>query len=181
MEADGWHVLSDFYTTIGIGAALLIVHFTKIEWLDPVLAIIVAGLLAATGYKLVKESSTALLDAEDPELVAKIVEHFGVIQPADIISVHDLRTLRAGRYTHVDLHLVVPEFYTTGQAHELVETFGRNLLKAAHLEGECHTHTDPCQMSFCASCKVDNCPIRKEPFLKPSNVTADTATAPGDF
>jgi cation diffusion facilitator family transporter len=180
MEADGMHVLSDFYTTIGLALGLLLVKLTGILWLDPVLAMIVGALLAYTGFKLVRSSSAALLDSEDPKMIEKISEVMNRLRTTDIIAVHELRTLRTGRFTHVDLHIVVPEFYEIKRAHDLVEEFGETVILDAKLEGEFHSHIDPCARAFCELCPVEPCPIRQKPFSGNRIViNSETATAMG--
>jgi cation diffusion facilitator family transporter len=179
IEADGHHVLSDFWTTLGIAGGLLLVKFTGIRWLDPVMAMGVAALLAMTGFKLVRSSSQALLDMEDPDVLKHLVEVINRIRPADIITIHELRTLRSGRYTHVDIHMVVPEFYEIGRAHDLAEGFGKQVIAEGGLEGELHTHIDPCQRAWCGQCGVADCAIRREPQTKDARITLEAATGAG--
>ena len=179
LVADGHHVLSDFYTTLGLAAGLLLVKATGLTILDPLMALAVCLLLAWTGFKLVRSSSDALLDAEDPQVVRRLVEVINRVRPADIIAVHELRTLRSGRYTHVDIHLVVPEFYAIGQGHEVADAFGKRVLAEAGLEGELHTHVDPCQQAFCSQCAVKDCPVRRLPQTTDARTTLDEAVSPG--
>jgi cation diffusion facilitator family transporter len=179
IEADGHHVLSDFWTTLGIAAGLLLVKFTGIAWLDPVMALGVSVLLAITGFRLVRSSSQALLDMEDPGLLAKLVEIINRIRPSDVIAIHETRTLRSGRYTHIDIHVVVPEFYPILQAHDLAESFGQCVIKEAELEGELHTHVDPCQRAWCQMCAVDPCGARVEAFTEKCPITIEFATSTG--
>ena len=121
LAADGHHVFSDFYVTLGLGAGLLLVRATGMTWLDPPMAMIVCAILAYTGFKLVRTSSAALLDTEDPDMVQHLVEAINKVRPKDIVAIHELRTLRSGRYIHVDIHMVIPEFYGIGQGHELAD------------------------------------------------------------
>jgi len=181
LTADGHHVFSDFYVTLGLGAGLLLVKLTGMLWLDPVMALLVCVMLAFTGFQLVRSSSAALLDAEDPELVSRLVQVINQVRPRDIVAIHELRTLRSGRYTHVDIHMVIPEFYAIGQGHELADRFGQAVLKAAAIEGELHTHVDPCQRAFCSHCDVDACPVRQAPRSGGSEITFEQAVAPGSI
>jgi len=181
LEADGHHILSDFWTTLGLAAGLLLVKFTGFAWLDPLLALGVAGLLAYTGFKLVSSSSQALLDMEDPELLDQILEIINRIRPVDLIAVHDLKTLRSGRHTHVDIHLVIPEFYDIHRGHELVESVGEKIIQEAGLIGEFNTHLDPCQREWCAQCGVEPCPIRVKPHVENPPLTVAEAVAPGSI
>ena len=120
LVADGQHVLSDFYTSVGIVVGLLLVRATGIAWLDPLVAAIVALNLMWTGVRLVRQAAGGLLDEEDTVLLNRLLEvlrgHIG----QGVIRVHHLRAIRAGRFNHVDAHLVVPEFWSLeqiGRAH----------------------------------------------------------------
>jgi cation diffusion facilitator family transporter len=180
LEADGHHVLSDFYTTGGIFAGLLLVQVTGYAWLDPVIAICVAVLLAKTGFGLVRESAAALLDEEDSATIATIVAALdGLlkkgVEETGVITVHGLRAIRSGRYTHVDVHLVVPEYLPVAEAHDDTERFDKKLISAAGLEGELHAHIDPCRRKYCASCTDAKCPIRVEPFKSVVALTVEEA------
>lgn len=179
LEADGHHILSDFWTTVGIASGLLAVKLTGITWFDPVMAMVVGLLLARTGFRLVRESSQALLDMEDPDVLGKVVEAMNRVRSWDIIAVHEMRTFRSGRYTHVDVHIVVPEFYPVRQAHDLCETFGKKALDEAKLEGEVHTHVDPCGRLYCDRCPAEGCAIRVAPKTKGTTFTLEEATALG--
>jgi cation diffusion facilitator family transporter len=179
LEADGHHILSDFWTTIGIVIGLLAVKLTGIRWFDPVMAGVVGLLLARTGFRLVKESSQALLDVEDPEVLGKVLVAMNRVRSWDIIAVHELRTFRSGRYTHVDVHMVVPEFYPVRQAHDLCEEFGRKALQAGDIEGEVHTHVDPCGRLYCDRCPADPCTIRQASRTADATFILEEATAAG--
>ncbi len=180
LEADGHHVLSDFYTTCGIFVGLLLVAATGFSWLDPVIAIAVALLLAKTGFGLVRESAAALLDEEDSGTIAAIVAGLdGLLKKGvdetGVITVHGLRAIRSGRYTHVDIHLVVPEYLPVAEAHDDTERFEKRLIAASGLEGELHVHIDPCRRKYCARCTDSHCPIRVEPLKAAMALTVEEA------
>jgi len=179
LEADGHHILSDFWTTVGIASGLLAVKLTNISWLDPAMALVVGLLLARTGFRLVKESSQALLDMEDPEVLGRVLAAMNRVRPWDVIAVHELRTFRSGRYTHVDVHMVVPEFYPVRQAHDLCEDFGKRALAEGSIEGEVHTHVDPCGRLYCDRCPAECCTIRRVPITAPTDFILIEATAEG--
>ena len=179
LEADGHHILSDFYTTLGIAAGLMLVKFTGLVWLDPVVALTVGALLAFTGFRLVRDSSAALLDQEDPATLARLLAVMNKVKPPDVLAIHELRTMRSGRYTHVDIHIVLPEIYPIRRGHDLAEEFGRAALAEAGIEGELHTHVDPCAQLFCARCPLHDCPIRREPMQAPQDLSMEEAVAPG--
>ncbi len=179
LEADGHHILSDFWTTVGIVLGLVAVKLTGVKWLDPLMATVVGLLLARTGFRLVKESSQALLDMEDPQMLGKVLEAMNRVRTLDIIALHELRTFRSGRYTHVDVHIVVPEFYPVRQAHDLCEDFGKKALVEGHIEGEVHTHVDPCGRMYCDRCPVEDCAIRQASKTQETAFILEEATAEG--
>ncbi len=179
LEADGHHILSDFWTTVGIATGLMLVKVTGLTWMDPLMAVVVGLLLARTGFKLVRESSSALLDSEDPEVLGRVLVAMNGVRPWDVIAVHELRTFRSGRYTHVDAHLVVPEFYPIRQAHDLCEVFGVKALQQAGIEGEVHTHVDPCGRLYCDRCPAPDCPIRRAPGSASVPFSLEESTAAG--
>ncbi|MBI2521240.1 MAG: cation transporter [Bdellovibrio sp.] len=166
IQADGHHILSDFITTLGIAAGLLLVLFTGWVWLDPAIALLVGLVLAKTGFTLVKKSSNALIDTQDLAQLSLIVNGINICRTSDIIAIHELRIIRSGRHIHVDMHIVVPEFHDIRHAHDLVEEFGSRVMKETGLEGEVHSHIDPCYRRLCRNCKASPCPIRQHAFEK---------------
>jgi len=178
LVADGRHVLADFYTSAGIVVGLLLVRFTGIGWLDPLVAGVVALNLLWTGYRLVRHAAGGLLDEEDTDLLGRLLQ---VLQPhlsQGVIRVHHLRAIRAGRFHHVDAHLVVPEFWTVERSHELAEDLGERVMKELAAEGEMTLHTDPCHRIYCRMCDLDDCPIRREPFTGRPPLTLEEAVQP---
>jgi cation diffusion facilitator family transporter len=178
LVADGRHVLADFYTSAGIVIGLLLVRFTGIAWLDPVVAAVVALNLMWTGFRLVRQAAGGLLDEEDTALLDRLLE---VLQPhlgRGVIRVHHLRAIRAGRFHHVDAHLVVPEFWSVERSHELAEDLAERLIKEVGVEGEMTLHTDPCHRVYCRMCDLDDCPVRRETFAGRPRLTLEEAVQP---
>jgi cation diffusion facilitator family transporter len=178
LVADGRHVLSDFYTSAGIVIGLLLVRLTGIAWLDPVVAAVVALNLLWTGFRLVRVAAGGLLDEEDTGLLGRLLEVLQRHLGQGVIRVHHLRAIRAGRFHHVDAHLVVPEFWTVERSHELAEDLGERVMKELGAEGEMTLHTDPCHRIYCRMCDLDDCAVRREPFTGRPRLTLDEAVQP---
>ena len=176
--ADGRHVLADFYTSAGIVVGLLLVRITGLTVLDPVVAAVVALNLMWTGVRLIRQAAAGLLDEEDPALLDRLLN---VLQPhlsQGVIRVHHLRAISAGRFHHVDAHLVVPEFWSVERSHELAEDLGERVMKELSVEGEMTLHTDPCHRIYCRMCDLDDCPIRREAFTGRPRLTLEEAVQP---
>ena len=180
LVADGRHVLADFYTSAGIVAGLLLVRFTGLAWLDPLVAAVVALNLLWTGFRLVRVAAGGLLDEEDPALLDRLLKVLGPHLGGGVIRVHHLRAIRAGRFHHVDAHLVVPEFWSVERAHELTEDLADRVVKELGVEGEMTLHTDPCHRAYCAICDLDGCPVRRENFRGRPPLTLDEAVRPDE-
>jgi cation diffusion facilitator family transporter len=178
LVADGQHVLSDCYTSAGIVVGLLLVRFTDILWLDPVVAGVVAVNLMWTGFRLVRHAAGGLLDEEDPALLSRLLNVLTTYVGQGIIRIHHLRAIRAGRFHHVDAHLVVPEFWSVERAHEVAEDLAARVMRDLGIEGELDFHTDPCHRIYCAMCDLDGCPIRREPFSGRPILTLEEAVQP---
>ncbi len=178
LVADGQHVLSDFWTSVGIVAGLWLVRVTGLPWLDPLVAAVVALNLMWTGFRLVRHAAGGLLDEEDTALLDRLL---AVLRPhvgQGIIRIHHLRAIRAGRFHHVDAHLVVPEFWSVDRAHGLAEDLAERVIRELGVEGELAFHTDPCHRAYCAMCDLDDCSVRREPFHERPPLTLEEAVRP---
>lgn len=175
LVADGHHVLSDVWTTFGALVGLALVRLTGLPVFDPLAAIGVGLFLARTGVRLVRDAVHALLDREDPELVAKLVDAFNSAPMPGMTGVHRLRALRTGEEVHVDAHIYVPEHWTVKQAHEAVLAMERWVAERSGLKGELALHLDPCRVRPCANCDLPDCPSRRIAFSGSKSVTVEEA------
>ncbi|MBP8300457.1 MAG: cation transporter [Planctomycetes bacterium] len=178
IEADGHHVLSDFWTSAGVVVGLLLVRLTGLVWLDPVAAGLMAIWLLLTGWRLVRRAAGGLLDEEDPELLKALAEVLTKRMRDGVIRVHHLRAIRAGRFHHVSAHLVVPEFWTVERAHDTAEALAASVMRELPGEGDITFHTDPCERAYCRMCDLEACSVRVQPFLGLQPLTVDEAVRP---
>ena len=173
--ADGQHVITDFWTSVGVVVGLILVKLTGLVWLDPGVACLFALWLLYNGWKLVRTAAGGLLDEEDPVLLARLVRELDTHVGEGVISVHYLRAIRTGRYHHVSGHLVLPEFWSVERAHQVAESVARGVIQRLGIEGELEFHTDPCHRAHCKSCDLAPCPVRAQPFERREPLTVDQA------
>lgn len=143
LEADGHHVLTDAYTSFGVVVGVALVLATRIRWLDPAVAIIVGLNILRTGYSLVQEAVTGLMDRADPQLLGEIVEALQSGRREGWIDIHNLRAWRSGDRTFVDFHLVVPNAWTVTQLHETHHQIRSLLRDGLGESAESIIHFDP--------------------------------------
>ena len=129
LEADARHLITDVWTSVGVVVGVAGVHFTGWLWLDPVVAVCVAGNIVREGVSLVWRSADGLMDmAVEPEVRAQIdrtLAEFGT-QP---IRFDHVVTRRAGQRRFVDLHMHVPAAWTLGRAAALRADVERALMR----------------------------------------------------
>jgi len=178
LVADGKHVIADFWTSAGVVVGLLLVQLTGLAWLDPLVALLVALSLMWTGFRLVRHAAGGLLDEEDPALLSRVLAALQRYVGHGVIRVHHLRAIRSGRFHHVEAHLVVPEFWSVDKAHGVSEDVAARVIHDLGVEGEMVFHTDPCHRIYCATCDLEDCPIRREPFLGATPLTLEEAVQP---
>jgi cation diffusion facilitator family transporter len=121
LEADGQHVLSDVVTSLGVLAGVLLATWTRLPWLDPILALAVAGLLFWTAYRLLRQHINSLMDAAlEPQDIQKVQQVLDS-ERRNFLEVHDLRTRISGKRKFVDFHLIVPANITVLESHTLCD------------------------------------------------------------
>ena len=142
LEADGQHLMSDVWTSVGVVGGLFLVLLTKITWLDSVLAISVGLHITHTGFGLVRRSFDGLMDHALPlEEQERIREVIRANLPAGA-QFHGLRTRRAGARRFIEFHLLVDGNLKVRAAHDLANEVETALASA--IPGlEVTTHIEP--------------------------------------
>lgn len=164
LVADGKHVLTDSYTSIGAFLALILVLLTGIELFDPAIAILLALNILWTGKKLIRESVGGLMNETSDNVIAEIASVFQKerINYPNWIDIHRLRYWKSGDKYIVDFHLTVPFYESVREGHESVkklEEILREVLDSHNVEAL--IHTDPCSSDFCKFCNMKNCEYRR--------------------
>jgi cation diffusion facilitator family transporter len=121
LEADGKHLMTDVWTSIGVVAGLVLVVVTGLEWLDPVIALLVAANIVYTGVKLVKRSAYGLLDTALPNDTMTQVRAVLDGLVSEGVKYHALRSREAAARSFVSVHILVPGNWSVQRGHELLE------------------------------------------------------------
>lgn len=142
LVADGYHLLTDVASSVGVFAGVVLAVYTGFAILDPILAALVALNILWSGWKLMKESAGGLLDEALPdEMLARI--RAAIAANADgAIEAHDLRTRQAGPMTFVEFHLVVKGSMSVTDAHEICDRLER-AIKAEVDDALISIHVEP--------------------------------------
>ncbi len=117
LEANGKHILTDAWTSIGvlIGLSLTIVT----GWLpwDPIFAILVAANILFTGFGLIRKSVGGLMDVAEPEVYRQLRAVLDEETKSQGIGYHELRHRNLGDGHWVDLHLLFDDDTSIRDAH----------------------------------------------------------------
>jgi cation diffusion facilitator family transporter len=142
LVADGKHIMTDVWTTVGVLIGVALVPLTGWLRLDAVIAAFIALNILWAGYGVLREAVGGLMDEiADPNLVETIhaiISSYG----NDAIEAHDVRIRTAGRMTFVEFHLVVPAKMTVEDAHRICDRIEAALHDAVG-EALINIHVEP--------------------------------------
>ncbi len=157
--ADGKHVLTDSYTSLGVVIGILLVIITKIEIIDPLFAIGVALNIVFTGYNLIRQSIGGLMNETDKKILDKIVSKLNLMRKDYWIDIHQLRFWKSGDKVFVDFHLTLPYYFTIRESH-LEEEYIEGELESEVANFEIRVHLDYCTEDLCKYCNYKKCDVR---------------------
>jgi cation diffusion facilitator family transporter len=157
LAADALHLKADVYTSLGVGLGLLILWITKLTFLDPVIAIVIALLILKEAVDMLREAYRPLLDSTltDAELneIKSVMEGFA----GSFVDFHELRTRSSGKFKQVDLHLTVPNQLSTQDAHALCDRIEK-AINTRLPNASILIHVEPCTAA-CTGCPVHSCAV----------------------
>ena len=137
--ADAEHTRADIYVT-ALAVVSLALTRTGVAWADAVLAIAVAGLIARSGYRIVRDTVPVLVDrrAVDASRIRAIVQ--------DIPRIRDVRGIRsragAGGVLFADVTIAVDGSISVADAHVLADAVEERI-EAALGTSEVVVHVEP--------------------------------------
>jgi cation diffusion facilitator family transporter len=121
LEANAKHLLADVWTSVGVLAGIGLVVVTDWDWLDPVVAMLVAGNVGWTGISILRRSVGGLMDTAIPGAELEAVRGILSGYEAGGVKFHALRTRQAGQRRFISVHVLVPGDWTVQRGHELLE------------------------------------------------------------
>ncbi len=149
LEADAHHLMTDVWTSGGVIVGVGLVWLTGWNWLDPVIALLMAANIVWTGAKLLSRSASGLMDASLPAPVVEQIEARLAAYAAEGIGYHALRTRQAGSRSFITVHILVPGAWTVRQGHDRVECIEedlRGLVPGSHVISHLEPIEDPASM-----------------------------------
>jgi cation diffusion facilitator family transporter len=143
LEADGRHLMTDVWTSVGVIAGVVAISLTGWLVLDPLIGLAVAVHILWEGFGLMRRSVSGLLDISISQLdQSEITKLFAEYSRRYGISFHALRTRQAGARRFISFHILVPDAWTVAHAHRLseeIESRVRSMVPNAAVD----THIEP--------------------------------------
>lgn len=140
IAADSLHYQTDLYMNAAILVAMLL-NFYGMAYADALFAIGIALYILYSAVVMFWEAMQALLDKALPKDEVEQIWAIVNAQP-NIISIHDLKTRRAGAVRFIQLHLEMRDELTLMQAHDISDELEQKLL-ATFPQSEVIIHQEP--------------------------------------
>ena len=142
LDADGKHLMTDVWTSVGVIIGVGLVQVTGWERLDAIVAMAVGINIIITGYHLLKESTSQLMDKslsdEDHELIVTVLKEY----ESDEVKFHALQTRESGRFRFISMHVLVPGAWSIQRGHDLSEEIEAKII-AVLPHATVSTHVEP--------------------------------------
>jgi len=143
LTADGKHVLTDTWTSLGVIAGLILVAATGWRPFDPILAILIALNILWSGGKLIRQSVGGLMDERDPKIEQILRRALDEETKKRGLAYHQFRSRNSGTSIWVDVHLLFPKDTTIESAHWLATEIEGAIKSTMSVPVTFTTHLEP--------------------------------------
>jgi cation diffusion facilitator family transporter len=130
LRADAHHLFTDVWTSLGVLLGVVLVKLTGILVIDPAIALIVAANILWTGFRLLRETGSGLMDAalppDEQQMIAEILAPYEQMG----IMFHAMRSRVAGTRSFATFHVLVPGEWSVKRGHALCEEIELAISKA---------------------------------------------------
>lgn len=121
LVANGKHVLTDMWTSLGVVAGVAVVWLTGIVWLDPAVALLVGLNITWSGFSLMRRAFAGLLDQAPADQTERLMACLQRAVDGGILTgFHQLRHRVSNEDMWVEVHMLVPGGTPIREAHERV-------------------------------------------------------------
>jgi len=152
LEASARNIAADVYSAAGVLVGLLIIRFTGLAILDPIIAMLVALFILKAAYDVLRKSFGRLIDVKLPESEENIVKSAILEHVGELVEFHALRTRKSGNQRYIDLHLVMPKNASVEESHQMCDHLEQDI-KSKLQRTSLTIHVEPC------SEECDRCPV----------------------
>ena len=157
LYADGEHLRTDVYSSLGVFIGLILIKITKHSILDPIIAILVAVVIYRAGYSITKTSFMRLVDHslsdEDINKIAQIINSCG---NSAILNKNSIKTRQVGPSTDIDFTLQFPEDTSICECHKVCDEIEKRI-REVYINSSISIHSEPiCYKVDCKTCSKNS-------------------------
>lgn len=140
LTADAAHTRSDVFVSIGVLGTLIALKLGLPPIIDPIISLVIAGLIIHTGYEIFKDTASILVDKYvlDNNAVLELLKAF-----PEVKNVHRIRSRGREDDMFVDLHIMIDGGFTVNEAHALSHNIEENIKKTINENAEVIIHIEP--------------------------------------
>jgi len=143
VEADGRHLMTDVYTSVGVILGIILVELTGWLIIDPVIAILVGLNIIYSGYRLIHRSARELMDASIPEdELERVTAYLDSLGDREI-EYHSLLTRMSGPRRFISMHLLVPGDWSVKRGHDCADEVEETIIAMFSEPVTVSTHIEP--------------------------------------
>jgi len=158
--ADGWHLRTDVYTSVGVMAGLSLIWLGRyilpglnLVWIDPVAAIVVAILILRAAYNLTMHAVQDLVDRSAPIEEKEWMQNYLSALYPTVRSFHRLRTRKAGATRFINVHLALDSRLTVSESHRIGDEIVGDFKAHFPHDVDVIVHIEPCDGSCSPACR----------------------------
>ena len=139
LVADALHTRADIFVSLSVAGGLIAVYLGY-PLADPILALVIALIIAKIGVDIIRENSPTLMDEiamprDEIEQIARSVP--------GIVSCHRVRSRGHRSAVYADLHIQVDPAMSTEQAHAIAHELKRRLQERSSDVQDVTIHIEP--------------------------------------
>jgi cation diffusion facilitator family transporter len=144
LKTDASNSIKDVLTSITAFVGIVLSSYFNIPQMDAIAGIIISLFVFTMVYPILKEASLVLLDSYHcPETIAAIENIANSIRQVE--KVHSIRMRKLGSYLIGDMHIVLRNDMTVGEAHVIASQIEERTIKEFDEIIEMNVIIEPCQ------------------------------------
>lgn len=141
VKADHMHYASDVMMNLSIIISLILAKIYGWNYIDSILALLIAIYIFHGAWEISKESLDMLMDKEFADDEREKILEIAKSHP-EVISIHDLRTRKSGNKSFMQMHVEMDANMSLAQAHKISDEI-ENALQIYFPYTEILIHQDP--------------------------------------
>jgi len=141
LVADAMHTRADIFVSLSVVAGLIAVRLGY-PLADPILAIVIALVIAKIGVDIIREGSPTLMD--EVAVPSERVQQIALAVPG-VVSCHQIRSRGHETAMYVDLHIQVSPDISTEQSHAIAHEVQHELRRQYPHVRDVTIHTEPAE------------------------------------